>query len=356
MGLATRIVTPADVLGTTVRVLGLPQKVQEVDTVEALAAQVRRTAAFLAPCTPRSIREAILASWRGLVAESSERIERIDSVIDSLLAYGDLLELPAREEHTQGSLLYLAQPSFVRRKSGIVFLLGISPDGAPTLPESLRHRVLLVGHTRQLEATPGEDLPGLLLQLGLNELPESLWRKRPRVVSASALVNHFEERLARSEVYGEAEGLLVLDSHLDPRYYSGRWVPPKKRTGRFVARRDQRYGSQLWSFVELEEGSPRLLIDISPEDGFTGADRAWHLQMAIDHLRGVPQRFTATPGDGDVLLQFYSPVPNWAQHRWELLGKRIPMKGCLFAYKIPLNEYQQEHELLVNQLWLKETG
>ena len=71
-----------------------------------------------------------------------------------------------------------------------------------------------------------------------------------------------------------------------------RWREVRADSGRFVARRDQAYGSNLWCYVELSNGEPQRLLDF-PLAGsrWRGCDEAWRLQMAIDAQRGAPQRF-----------------------------------------------------------------
>lgn len=351
-----RLVSAAEVRDAALRVLTIPTT-SSPDSDEAIAALVRRSASFLAPCTSRALREHVVSSRRGLEVDDAAFTERVTASIDSLRAYGDLLELPAREGEGGGALLYLAPLGFVRRASGTLFLIGIAPDGAAALPGTLADRLQHVRHTRRLTPLSGENLPQLLRQLGYSELPEALWRKRPRTTTAQALVAEFESRLLASEIRGTLDNLLVLDPERSVRYYRGRWVAPNKLTGHFVARRDQRFGSQLWSCVALEAGAPTHLVDIGPEAGRSGADRAWHLQMAIDAVRGISQQFTpvADEREGIVHLRFYSPVPQWAQQRWELLGERADAKGCLFAYAIPAREYPQERDVLTTHLWLQES-
>ena len=119
------------------------------------------------------------------------------------------------------------------------------------------------------------------------------------------------------------------------RYYRGRWTEAQApRSGRFVARRSQAYGANLWCYIELRDGNPEKLIDL-PLAGsrWRGSDEAWRLQMAIDAQRGEAQRFRVRPGpEGTQVIQFFSPVPMWATaqvgRRWPA-GLKIWMPFCL---------------------------
>lgn len=349
-----RVLTPAEVRSTAFKTLRVPEYTDDPPEREALSALVRRAAAFLAPCTARTLRASVLAGWKGLTSQLDALDAQVEQVIDDLIAYGDLLELPTREPDSEGSSLYLAPPSFVRRRSGAVFVLGISPDCASLLPEGIEERITPNGHARILQPRENEDLALLLRQLGYNEIPETLWRRRPRIVAPELLAKEYDDRLAKSEIRGEVVGLLVLDPNRNVNYYTGRWTAPRSHTGRFIARREQRYGNPLWCYAELSDGIPTHLIDIRGGEGSSAADHAWHLQMALDHLRGTPQQFVATEENEYVVLQLFSPVPRWAQNRWELLGDRVNQRGCLFAYRLPASEFPQERELLTRYLWLDE--
>jgi hypothetical protein len=352
------MITPDAVRHLALGVLGLDPEGTYFDSREAIAAQARRAAAFMAPCSVRALREAVLSARRqlGHLPDARDEADLVDGVIDSLVAYGDLLELPANDDARSGTALYLAPLSYVVRQSGTLFLLGIGPDGSPDLPEYLRARVEHRGHTRRIARCTSDVVEQLRQQFRYHELPDSLWRPKPRAKSSAELLKQADERLSKSNAPGDVVGLIVLDSSRSVDYYPRRWTEPRRLTGRYVARRDQRYGSALWSYVELLDGQPTRLVDLPPDATETGADKAWHLQMAIDARSGSPQRFTVEDAQDSecVLLRFFSPVPRWAQHRWELLGERVTSRGCLFAYSIPAVEYPQEREVLVNQLWMEE--
>lgn len=350
----TQVLTPDAVAIRSIRAVGFdPSRVGIADPA-VLAALVRRSAAFLAPCTPRVLRERVAEGLNGIAGADEVSRDAIDEAINALVSYGDLLDLPARDGEGSGTVLYLAQPSFVRRESGTVFLFGIAPDGRSFLPTGISARVQCRMHTRRIEPETGEDLAAALRSLGIQELPEKLWFKKPRSESAEGLVARFNESLNSSGRAGELDGLVVLDNDRPVQYYKGRWVPPGRLTGRFIARREQRYGSPMWSYVELDGGQPKRLLDILPGE-WRACDYAWQLQLAIDHATGHPQLFRITKRDGNrVAVSFFSPVPRWARMRWDIIGEPLEEAGSLFSYVLPSSEYEVEYQALTKEIWMRE--
>lgn len=151
-------------------------------------------------------------------------------------------------------------------------------------------------------------------------------------------------------------GLLLLDPDRSVRFYSGRWIEPRFQSGRFVARRSQAYGADLWCYVQLRDGYPERLIDL-PTSGsrWRGCDEAWRLQMAIDAHRGDPQRFRIRPGpQATRILELFSPIPMWARRRWDAVGELVLASGCLFAYRFAEGEGKEELRFANDMLWLNE--
>jgi hypothetical protein len=166
----------------------------------------------------------------------------------------------------------------------------------------------------------------------------------------------YEALLDRAVACGELADLLVVDPEGDRRYYRGRLVAPGRRSGRFVGRRPQRWGADLWVYVQLEGGVPTRFVDLPVlSDRWRGCDEAWRLQAALDHENGRPQVVQLEPlaGTTDQRLRFYSPVPLWAQRRLDCFGRREALSGCLFAYRLPEREACEEAGFLAQAMWLK---
>ena len=152
--------------------------------------------------------------------------------------------------------------------------------------------------------------------------------------------------------------LQILDSHEKPTYYKGRWKNPKTQTGIFVARRPREFGlAAIWSLVEVEDGKLIRMKDLPiVSKRWSGRDDAWHIQLAIDCELGKPQQYRLTDSNYGVKIEFFSPLPIWAERRLIAFGKKYDkkLKGSLFAYDIPSEEMKEEITFLHEQLWLKQ--
>src|SRR5438552_13583365 len=100
--------TNEQVQARAVGALGLDATTLDLEAPEAIAAILRRAASFTAPCPPRVLRECTMAALRGLVIpvqradgsddEARERMRAlVTATIESLIAYGDFLELPVAD-------------------------------------------------------------------------------------------------------------------------------------------------------------------------------------------------------------------------------------------------------------------
>jgi hypothetical protein len=352
-----RQLTPEEVHASKTRELGLDPDLLDLTSAEALAAALRRAAAELCPCAAASLRRAVVGPLRGLAPADADIASEVERVLEAMVAYGDLLEhRDVHGELTAGpALLYTAPPSFVPRGSGGAILLGVAPDHGAVLPPELEARVDSRGHVRRLEAVVGEELGDVLCELGLLELSHDDWLRAPAASGPEELVRGWDLRLDAAAPSLDVPGLVILEPHKPVRYYRGRWGEPRAQTGRFVGRRAQAYGADLWCYVELSQGRPQRLVDL-PTTGsrWRGCDEAWHLQMAIDARAGAAQRFRLRPAGDAAILELFSPAPGWARRRWDAIGEVVTSRGSLFAYRLPATEAEEERRFLCEQLWLEE--
>ncbi len=337
--------------------LGLPSGVDRLIDEAFLGATLRRTAGILCPCSPATLRAAVLESLQYLDEDADELAKRADEAVEGLIVVGDLLELSQVTVDTlpiKGAWLFAAPPGFVVRPSGSLYLTGIAPDEPTPLPASLRARVVHEGLTRVIRPQGSEDLPATLRDLGLLQLSENAWLKAPKQESAAGLRDTMLGRLMRQPPSGAIDDVVILDPFRTVDYYSGRWIIPRSESGSFVARRPQAYGSPLWAYVMLENGTVTKLLDF-PLKGtrWRGCDVAWYLQMAIDYNRGTPQEYRRRRMPDGAYLDFFSPLPLWAQRRLMLFGHPGPRVKCLFSYWIPEIELATEEDFLRTRLWLR---
>jgi hypothetical protein len=353
-----RRLTAEEVHAQKIRELGLDSEALDLTTPEGLAGALRRAASYLCPCSTATLVRAVTRPLRGLVPDLEKAKELVEETLEAMISHGDVMEHPEAQGGSLPTrvLLYAAPASFVARQSGLVVLLGVAADQLSPLPAELEGRIRYLGHVRRLSPSSGtEDLRSELRQLGLLELSSDAWLKGPKPCTASQVVGASDRALDVVSPSRDIPGLLLLEPTKPVRYYRGRWTEPKAQTGRFVARRQQAYGADLWCYVQLTNGLPERMIDL-PNRGsrWRGCDEAWYLQMAIDAQRGAPQRFRVTPSGDAVVLELFSPAPAWARRRWDAIGEPVPSAGSLFAYRIAMAEIDEERRFMRDALWLEE--
>lgn len=354
-----RIIPPEEVHARMVRALRLDPTAVDLETPEAIAAALRRAGGLRCPTGPRSLVRAVTNPLLGLrQADPDDLRAQVEAILEATIAHGDLLEeqvlAPRQDEEVRG-LLYLAPPSFVIRESGGAMILGIAPDGAAFLPDELEARLVHDRHVRKLRDA-SSNLKKELLALGLVERSHRAWVRAPGAEEPSAYLERIDVALSRAERCVELPGLAVLDPSKSVKYYPARWTDRPSFSGRFVGRRRQAYGADLWCYVELSEGRPVRFVDLPlSERGLRGCDEAWRIQLAIDAASGAPQRFRILDvGGGYVRLDLFSPIPRWACRRWDAIGQPIDPHACLISYKLPIAELEEEVQFARDELWLVE--
>ena len=350
-----RRLTAAEVHANKVAELGLDKTAFDLFSVESIAASLRRSASYLSPCAATTLVRAVADPLRGLVEETADVRGIVRETLEAMIAQGDLIEHRDIEDPAPPDapvLLYAAPPSFVARESGAAILLGV---GNPAL-DSVAARIEYIGHLRRLSPDPGEDLRSELRQLGFIELSYQQWLRAPQRETPAQHLAHLDLLLDRAQPSGDVPGLTLLDSDRQVRYYPGRWASTGPYSGRFVARRSQAYGGDLWCYIEMSGGRPQRLVDLPlPDSRWRGCDEAWRLQMAIDANRGSAQLFSIGPGPrNSYVMQFFSPIPMWARRRLDSVGHPVSIPGCLFAYRLAEAELAEEVRFASDVLWLAE--
>lgn len=349
-----RRLTAAEVHANKVAELGLDRTAFDLISVESIAASLRRSASFLCPCAATTLVRAVADPLRGLVEETEDTRGIVRETLEALISHGDLIEYRDIEDPSPGAsvLLYAAPPSFVARESGAAILLGVSN---PAL-DSVAARIEYIGHLRRLNSNPGEDLSKELQHFGFTEITHQQWLRAPHKETSAQYLARFDRLLDVAQPSGDVPGLMLLDWERPVWYYPGRWTSVGLSSGRFVARRSQAYGGDLWCYIEMSDGRPERLVDLPLADSrWRGCDEAWRLQMAIDATRGSAQLFRINPGpENSYVMQFFSPVPMWARRRLDSVGHPISNRGCLFAYRLAEAELVEEVRFASDVLWLAE--
>ena len=357
-----KILRQDQVTASTVTALGFDASSVDLDTPEALAALIRRAASFLCPVTPRALVQSVEESLAGLVSEmytvDGESAVRV--MLEDLVGYGDLVEVPVDDANSlkPHRMIFLAQPMYIMLSETTCLLAGMRADGLPLVDGSLHDRISYYNHARRMTFEPSEDPEELLGILGIRKVAEDQWLNCPQPTVSTNLIQIYEMHLAATGPPGSIAEIQILDSNRPARYYRGRWHSPTAHdAGLFVGRRPLIYGADQWCYCELAEGNVVKLIDLPALHRLDrGCDEAWRLQAAIDACSGTPQVVRVVPSriDDEVVLQFNSPIPSWAQRRLDALGQPLGhQRGSLFSYRIPGSLVDQELEFLKEMMWLE---
>lgn len=351
-----KIVSTEDAQATSVSRLGFDSEYVDLSAPEVIAALIRRTAAFLCPCTSQALQKAVTTLLTPL--NSLQNLpENIGDAIDSVIEYGDLIEAETKESINGGPLLYLAPPSFVEVSPQLFLVFGIVPDGEDTVPLELRNGVSPVLWARRLRVTDSTEATDALLQAGYIRLKLDNWLKCPSAVSPAVLKSQYDQALTLSGAAGTPEDVMILDLARSARFYKGRWTPLKNQSGRFVARRSKSYGAQLWCYIEAENGEVTRLLDLPYlEKQWNAFDEARHLLQALDAGAGQPQIYRVQKDNRThtARMDLFSPVPSWATRKWDAVGARVISKGALFSYVFLDSDVDAECRFAQERMWLKQ--
>jgi hypothetical protein len=346
-----------EVHATSIRALGLDDQLFVLEYPEAIAASIRRAASFLCPTTPRVLVDAVLEALTPVLSEPPKRDDLME-LVDQLVSTGDLLELSETSVDRKTRMLYLGPPSFVEKSAGRYLLTGIRPLAAPLVSGDIVVEHVLHTRTTTLEPTTAE---ASLRASGLHKISRQQWAGQPSAVGSAEYVEGFRQRLSAARVAGSVEGLTIMDPATKPRYYRGRWREPVAGdTGDFVGRRPQAYGADVWCVVRMVDGAPERLLDLPLDAAATPArDEAWRLQAAIDAVNSAPLPFRVrsmpNAASAESLVDFFSPLPTWAERYLELVGNAMDKSpGALFAYRVPDAALPALRSVLTETLWMSD--
>jgi hypothetical protein len=352
------VISPDAALTRVAQALRLPVPDAAAGISLSLIGQaLRRAAHILAPCPRHELERAVRQSLERFVSDTEQLTNRTAEALESLLAYGDILEIraPADDPWTTSPLIVRpAPPAFVPRKNGSVIILGVAGDEITPLSSEINQRLAWHGVLRTLAPEGSENLRLFLSELGLIELSEKTWLRLPSMQSAVDYRAVWARRLAEMPPVSAIEGLQVLDMRRPPTFYPGRWVGPTSGlNGMHVGRRAQRYGASLWCLIDLVDGVPSRFLDLaSRSDRERPCDLTWRIQMAMDAEAGIPQRVRLRQSDSALVLDFFSPLPSWAERKLAVVGQRTEPNRSLLAYVLPRAEADETITFIKDYLWI----
>jgi hypothetical protein len=234
-------------------------------------------------------------------------------------------------------------------------LVGISGEFPSPLTAELAEQVTEEGPVRVLRSEI-EHLEAHLKLLGLSQLSENIWLRTPAAEIATTFLSLWTDKLdAGPDLVGAVDGLEILDPAKSHLFYRGRWrQPAASDTGAFVAKRGQIYGGKIWCLIRLEGGTPIKLLDLIADDHRQRAcDIAWRIGAAIDAFRGDPQTLVVRQIGMKSRLEFFGPIPSFAERHLTLAGSKITGEGCLFAFEMDDASVEKEAAQLQSLLWMK---
>ncbi len=341
-----------------VREFGLDPSRFTIESPEVLAAILQRIAVFRCPCPPATLIGNAMECTSVLHPDGDEGLRALyGDILDDLVAYGDLAIEIDRSSGRNVRLLFLQQPVFTRRRSRYVLIHGLAAEEPDLIPVALHPRVTRIRHIRRLEIYDGEDPEQILSPFGFVEMKEERWLQLPRLGEPGEYIERLDTCLSAVKPRASALAIDVLSPDSSVRNYRNRWTKTIPLRGRFVARRPQLYGADLWCYAESEEGRLVRFLDLPVSVGVrTGWDEAWALQAAIDYHRGHPQEYQVCKQEENTgTIELFSPIPSWIVRKWQSIGAPAnPKGGGLFAYSFEEADLPQEAKFLEERLWMKE--
>ncbi len=350
-----RLVSIKDVEEVAVSCLGFNVESADLLTPEVLAALVRKAACFECPCPPTVLAKSVFRLLEPICPGDTLK-DTVRGTINSVTSYGDLVEMHESSDTASNVLLYLAAPSFLQVSDTLFLLFGGTPDGEDMTPPDLRQRVEPVMYSRRLAVHEPKECHDTLLQAGFEFLKHDSWLRCPPRRPASELIALYDDALLKSGPPGVPEDVILIDPSQPVSYYTGRWTKLKKQTGRFIGRRSQTYGAQLWCYLEVRNGLVTRLLDFPLfETHWRAFDEAWHLLQAMDAVSGQPQGFRVrkTSQKGMAAMDLFSPAPTWATRRWDAVGLRTMPNSSLMTYIFPEKQIDAECEFAAERMWLR---
>jgi hypothetical protein len=324
--------------------------------VRTVVAQALRRASYVLAPTPRhELESGVASSFAGMLADG-ELPDLVSDVLDALLVYGDILEMRrAVEDQWDRSRLVLrpAPPAFVKRTDGSTIILGVAGDDLLGFAGDITDRLRFQDVLRILPHQVDVDLAGYLKENGLIELSEKAWLRIPQEEEPGSYLTKWTEAV-RSQANGNPTAVIILDGKRPASFYKGRWTSPNTQSGIYVGRRSQRYGSDIWCLCEIDRGQTTKFLDLfSVGDRLRPCDIAWRIQMAMDAVEGCPQKFRSHLTEEGYCLEFFSPLPSWAERRLCVAGNAVKRAGALLSYLIPKEAFRIETAFLSKLLWLQ---
>jgi len=352
--MSVRVATINEARTSVARSLEINTELKNVEDLSLISQALRRAVVFLAPCSSATLVQAVTDSLRGLLHhESSDLKVLVRDVLSQLCSVSDILELapPDSNHHDSQRFLWSAPPSFVTTFHNRIYLLGSKGDSITHIPDDLRRKVQYSEGVRFLASNTGV-IENELIEYGLHRITPKDWVRRPADATPEDFLKSPLAKLARQR--DSVQDISLLSGH--GQYYKSRWQTPSPNcTGRFVARRPQRFGADRWCLAQAVSGEITHLCDVvGTHNRERPCDRGWMLQYALAAKSGSPERYRIDHTDRVCRLSLFFPLPNWAEKLILLSADRVEAKNALICFEISGSAKGQIIELLERGLWMAE--
>ncbi len=349
-------ITKIEANASTLKSLEVDCAQVEGDANKVLMSQsLRRAIVFLAPCTKATLVSAVLDALAPILEGDFDdiRSQIIDS-LDQLCMSGDILELESIEstESAPECKLWAATSSYVICPHGKILILGSDRDLITNVPDDLQDRVIYRGCDRFIHVGEGEGIDNILSDHGLFEVSVENWIKRPEIPLLEVMIGCFSDNLYNKKNDGEIEGLTILAEK--GQYYHSRWREMiDNDNGIFVAKRSQKFITDRWCVVKINNGYVTHLYDLFSDNSTQRpCDRAWHFQCALSASADAPEVYKVSLLKETAIISFFFPIPFWAERQLLLSARRVECRGALMAFEMPIGILEKEENLLKQDLWM----
>lgn len=309
---------------------------------------LRLAATRLCPIPREVLVAATITALRGMESSEAASPSDVDGDLDALIGSGDVLLGSELVGEKPRAMIYLAPPMFVRRSSGAVYVMGGLSEGSSPFKDITQLR----GPLRELLPAPSDQE---LVDEGFTAFPMDAWMESPSPRSEASLLQELEDGLDRTGNSGELLELEILDPETNPAFYRGRWVPARRLSGRFIARRKRKWGGRAWGYAEVLNGQAVKFRTFPVVDRrFRACDEAWWAIFAMDASRGSRQPVEIDHLGGITRLAVRTPLPMWAERRLLAVGALAETRplGALVAYDLRAVDADEEVAFLVDRLWM----
>lgn len=335
--------------------LGLKATSQDApDRLAAVISQsLRRTVFVNAPITVREALDITESCIGPLLPTQTNLRELLDSLLDRLIAMGDVLEMQDASNDSATYALRPAPPSFVMLDEDIIAVVGVAGFSiSPPLEQNIQH---MPSGLRIIRTRDERDIKEYLLSEGLIEIPKSNWLQSPRIEDPNAYLNKWRSKFSDDHAHvASSEGMQIIDAANSSRFYKGRWsdIQPN-HNGHFVGRRPKAYGADFWTLFKIQNGRILDFIDIHPTTNRArSCDEAWRILSALDYISDTPTEVEIASSPKGKMLKFYSPIPGWVHRRLFAIGTAVDANKCLVAYEVPMAFFQEISAWLEDTLWV----